>query len=211
MGEESLQLICSENEIILLQKKEPSCNLINRITPISNEFVGKLNISSISRLERLTSLIEQDVINFDVHDNHIRCKSKNFEYKMFLSDNSRLREFREDILKSIVTPYKFIITYDEYMILKRNAKLVDSLYKIYLHSEDSVLKASLTDKEKPYSNEITFDLESKSDLPQIILPSEFLTIPHFSKDEVLPCRTDGKRILFLEIDQKQYIFSTLLK
>lgn len=212
MGSENVQIHCDSEKIILLQKNQPICSMVNTMKPTNNEFIGKLNIGSVSKLERLANLVDDDVIELEIHDNFLKCKTSTFHYKMFVDDSSRLKDFNIETLNALPTPYKFIITNDEYMRMKKNTKLVDALFKLYFFTEESNLKVALTNKDTPYSSDLTLNLSSQVDLPKnLIMPGEFLTIPHLLPNQNIPCRTDGSKILIVELDGLMYVFSTLLK
>lgn len=215
-GEERCQLICEDRLITILLKKPAICSHMNTIIPISSDYVGRLNIQSLPKLERLVNLVVEDEIVLDLHPQYIECRTSGFVYRMHLGQGSGSdRVLNMDAVKQLSFPFEFKITHEEYRSMKALTKLVDAVYKLYFTKVDDKIVVTLTNRDasaNPYSDSIAVPLSASAENwpKDFIIHGDFLTIPLIGRDEEIACRTDGKKCLLMTCNTKLYYFSTLL-
>ena len=120
-----------------------------------------LNIPDISKLIKVLNCIQPDEISLDFNNNNIEYKSTSIGFKYHLLEDGIIDPPAVDInkIKNIDFPVRFSVTYDAVNQLIKGSTFTTDTNKIYIHTKDGVVNATLTDRQRhnvdSYSQQIS--------------------------------------------------------
>ena len=180
-----------------------------------------LNIGDIKKLIRAIDCIDKDKVTFQLHNNNLTYKDKNIQFKYHLLENGIIPQPKINIekLNKLEFDSTFVLqdrTLND--IIKASTFSTDS-NKIYLTSENNILKGNLTDMTRynidSFETIISDNFEG-SKIQNLCLNFEVFRILSTGKFNELKCQISSKLgvVLFSfenNIITTKYIVSALTK
>jgi len=207
-------LTCTPDNSVILSISYP----VEQVENVPN---FTLNVGDIKKLIRAIDCIEKDNATFKIHNNNLSYSDKNIPFKYHLLENGIISQpkINLDKLCKLEFDSTFLLqdkTLNE--LIKASTFSTDS-NKIYLTSEDNVLKGNLTDKTRFNIDNFETIISNKFEgtkIQNLCLNFEVFRIISTCKYNELKCQISSKLgvVLFSfqnNIITTKYIVSALTK
>lgn len=149
----------SDSAVVVLNEKKISCltctpdnsvilSIDFPVEAVTSSLPVTLNIGDIKKLIRAIDCIDKEKVTLQLHNNNLTYKDNNIQFKYHLLENGIIPQpkINVDKLNKLEFDSTFTLT-DRTLndVIKASTFSTDS-NKIYLTSEDNVIKGNLTDK-----------------------------------------------------------------
>jgi hypothetical protein len=174
-----------------------------------------LNLPSVSKLQKVIDLIDEEEIEIRLNKNHLEYKNKGLKFKYHLMDEGILNTSKKlSIAKINSFSYdkNFTISTKFLKNLLKQSSLTGT-EKVYIYSEDGFLYWKLGDDSKPNSDSLTVkSIEIDFEMSPFIVKVQNLNlVANFSEEIVFKINNMGVGSVFIEMDELtlQYIMTKL--
>jgi len=197
----------SDNSVILMAKA--SCKIIdgsNCIIPDCKTFL------------RLFSGIEQPNVTLDINNNSITYKDPSLSFKYHLLDESYFvakKSVNEDKLNQISYDTSFVMTKQKFSELIKFNSIVPDAEKLYFYTEKEKVYATIGDKQKNNTNEVTTEISSsftgQALLEDFPINMQNILLFLFNSNEIIVKLNHQLKVFKFETSSLTYIVSGLVK
>jgi hypothetical protein len=112
------------------------------------DFSGTINVPDIKKLHRVVDTLNTEDLVLNVNSNNLEYKGSDVKFKYHLFEEGFLSKPNLNIekIKGFSFDVNFEMTREVVQSLLKGSTFASETNKVYLYTEDSVLKADLTDK-----------------------------------------------------------------
>lgn len=138
-----------------------------------------LNIPNIDKFINAVKIVDSDSIEFEISSNNIQYKSKSLKFKFHLYEDGILSGPKINIDK--INAFKFDVNFEidsnTFNNLIKSSLIVPTITKVYIHSEENLIFAEVTDKTTSNSDMFTVCLVDDYQGPPINKPLPLMLAP----------------------------------
>lgn len=160
--------VCS----VLSTVPDETIYVLGEYTDIEATFSGSLNVPNLKKLARVLEDINEQSIVLDVTNNSISYEDRNLRFKYHLYDDNFLSKpaLKAEKIKKFVFDVSFTLPKNALQTIVKNSAFSVGCKKVYLFTEDGLLKAEIVDREKHNMDSIALTLcDADYELDSIIL------------------------------------------
>jgi len=160
--------VCS----VLSTVPDETIYVLGEYTDIEATFSGSLNVPNLKKLARVLEDINEQSIILDITNNSISYEDRNLRFKYHLYDDNFLSKpaLKAEKIKKFVFDVSFTLPKNALQTIIKNSAFSIGCKKVYLFTEDGLLKAEIVDREKHNMDSIALTLcDADYELDSIIL------------------------------------------
>jgi len=160
--------VCS----VLSTVPDETIYVLGEYTDIEATFSGSLNVPNLKKLARVLEDINEQSIILDITNNSISYEDRNLRFKYHLYDDNFLSKpaLKAEKIKKFAFNVSFTLPKNALQTIIKNSAFSIGCKKVYLFTEDSLLKAEIVDREKHNMDSIALTLcDADYELDSIIL------------------------------------------
>jgi hypothetical protein len=156
--------------------------------PVTSDGDAVLNLPSIKRLQNALKLCNKtDVSEFKLKNNHLEYKGSGFKFKYHLHEDGMIVTSRlnPSKLKAFTFDTAFTLSPMHFRNIMKAASAFQKVNKVYLYTENDVLKLSLKDDKMPNTDAFTMDImDMQIELEPFIMTLDELRCIMFDKCDI---------------------------
>lgn len=144
----------------LVSSTDTTLILSAELDSISTNFSGANNIPDIKKLVRVIDSINSKDINIEVNSNNYEYKGNSIRFKYHLYEDGLLAKPTINIekIKNFKYDISFSITKEVLQSIIKGSTFATETNKVYLYTDEGMLKAELTDRARHNTDALCLDL-----------------------------------------------------